>query len=182
MCIYIYIYKYVHKHIYHMYHICLYLDKCIFCAASRGSATAQVGVFGLVRSPVGVLVSARSDKARERTVFVQGGRWIRAPEYVRSHKTVWRSSRYNFRNASNSILQKLYQLSFSEVLTIILSKMLAALSIYAKGWRKQCKIESETATAHGTKKENWPTRMPEPKPSYDLFLCFLVTTYLWVLP
>ena len=32
----------------------------IFSAASRGSATAQVGVVGLVRFTVGVLVSARS--------------------------------------------------------------------------------------------------------------------------
>ena len=32
----------------------------VFSAASRGSATAQVGVVGLVRFAVGVLVSARS--------------------------------------------------------------------------------------------------------------------------
>ena len=79
-------------------------------------------------------------------MFIQGGRQTRGPECVRSPKIVWRSSNYNFRNASNSIFQKFYQLSFSEVLTIILAEMLTGFSICAKGLRNQCKIESETAT------------------------------------
>ena len=38
----------------------MYIYIYIFSAASRGSATAQVGVVGLVRFTVGVLVSSRN--------------------------------------------------------------------------------------------------------------------------
>ena len=68
-----------------------------------------------------------------------------------SHKIVLLSSNYDFRNARHSIFQKFYEVSFSEVLTVILAEMLAGFSIDAKCLRNHRKVDSETATDVGQK-------------------------------
>ena len=143
-CVYIFTYIYIHIYIY-LFFLFIYL----FISLARQAAVPpprKSVLLGWCVLQSACCVGAECDLAHERTVFMQGGRSTRAPECVRSPKIVWRSSNYNFRNASNSIFQKLYQLAFSEVLTIILAEMITGFSICAKGLRTQCKIESETAT------------------------------------
>ena len=130
--------------------ILVYKYTYLFSAASRGSATAQFGVLGPVRFTVGVSVSARrvTKRVSEQCLCKEEGELER-------------------QNACAVIgLSGFLAVIFSEMPVIIFpeitnsdfnyhfpkcisAEMLARFSIYAKGWRSPCNIESETATDHG---------------------------------